>query len=138
MAVTFKQYEGTAFKLVEVGTVSQQIPGGGLKFTPNSLAKYQAGQIKAISMLLTNKKGESTTMPLSKKVSVTIKNALDKGAPKSDCLKSIAKLLICEDPKDDKVNIICAPIGEGGQEEELVIDSSVAKSKVSYSTLLEF
>jgi hypothetical protein len=138
MALNFKKYEGTEFSLVEIGTVASTIPGGSLKFTPNSLAKYQAGQIKAISMLLANKKGESVTTPLSKKVSLTVKNALDNGKTKSDCLKVIAKLLICEDPEDEKVNIICAPKGEGGEEEEIVIDNAVSKSKLAFADLTEF
>lgn len=138
MALKFKTYEGAEFSLVEIGTVGSQIPGGSLKFTPGSLAKYQAGQIKAISMLLTNKKGESVTTPLSKKVSATVKNALENGKSKSDCLRIIAKLVICEDPEDEKVNIICAPQGSGGVEEEIVIDSAVTKSKVDYADLVEF
>ena len=138
MALQFKKYEGTEFSLVEIGTVASQIPGGSLKFTPNSLAKYQAGQIKAISMLLANKKGESLTMPLSKKVSATVKNALENGKSKSDCLRIIAKLVICEDPEDEKVNIICAPQGSGGVEEEITIDNAVTKSKVEYADLVEF
>jgi hypothetical protein len=136
MALQFKMYERAESTLVEIGTVGQQIPGGSLKFTPGSLAKFQAGSIKAISMLLTNKKGESLTMPLSKRVSGTIKNALENGKAKSDCLKAIAKLLILE--TEEGANIISAPQGEGGVEEELVINTSATNSKVSYQDLVAF
>jgi hypothetical protein len=136
MALKFKVYERAESTLVEIGTVGQQIPGGSLKFTPNSLAKFQAGQIKAISMLLANKKGESLTMPLSKKVSATVKNALENGKSKSDCLKAIAKLTIVE--TEEGANIISAPQGSGGVEEEIIIDASFTKSKIDYSDLVEF
>lgn len=136
MALQFKMYERAESTLVEIGTVGQQIPGGSLKFTPGSLAKFQAGSIKAISMLLINKKGESLTMPLSKRVSATIKSALEGGKAKSDCLKAIAKLLILE--TEDGANIISAPQGEGGVEEEIVINATVTNSKVSYQDLMAF
>lgn len=136
MALQFKMYERTESTLVEIGTVGQQIPGGSLKFTPGSLAKFQAGSIKAISMLLTNKKGESLTMPLSKRVSATVKNALENGSNKSDCLKAIAKLLILE--TEDGANIISAPQGTGGVEEEITINATVTNSKISYQDLVAF
>jgi hypothetical protein len=136
MALQFKVYERAESTLVEIGTVGQQIPGGSLKFTPNSLAKFQAGQIKAISMLLANKKGESLTMPLSKRVSATIKNALENGSTKSDCLKAIAKLTIVE--TEEGANIISAPQGTGGVEEEITINATVTNSKVSYEDLVAF
>ena len=136
MALQFKVYERAESTLVEIGKVSSLIPGGSLKFTPNSLNKFKAGQIKAISMLLTNKKGESLTMPLSKRVSATIKNALDNDSTKSDCLKAIAKLTIVE--TEEGANIISAPQGEGGVEEEITINASVTNSKVSYQDLVAF
>ena len=136
MALQFKMYERAESTLVEIGTVGQQIPGGSLKFTPGSLAKFQAGQIKAISMLLTNKKGESLTCPLSKRVSATIKSALENGSTKSDCLKAIAKLTIVE--TEDGSNIISAPQGTGGVEEEITINATVTNSKVSYEDLVAF
>ena len=136
MALQFKVYERAESTLVEIGKVSSMIPGGSLKFTPNSLNKFKAGQIKAISMLLTNKKGESLTMPLSKRVSATIKNALDNDSTKSDCLKAIAKLTIVE--TEEGANIISAPQGEGGVEEEITINASVTNSKVSYQDLVAF
>ena len=134
MALQFKKYEGAESTLVDVGTVSSQIPGGTLKFTPGSLGKFQAGMIKAISMLLINKKGDSVTCPLSKRVSVTVKNALENGTTKGDCLKIIAKLMIIE--REDGSNIISAPRGSGGEEEELVINASVNTSKVSYEDIV--
>jgi hypothetical protein len=133
MALQFKVYERAESTLVEIGTVSSQIPGGSLKFTPGSLAKFQAGQIKSISMLLTNKKGESTTCPLSKRVSATIKTALENGTTKSDCLRAVAKLNIVE--TEDGANIISAPQGVGGVEEELVINAAVTNSKINYQDL---
>ena len=136
MSLQFKVYERTESTLVEIGTVGAQIPNGSLNFTPNSLNKFKAGQIKAISMLLTNKKGESLTMPLSKRVSATIKNALDNDSTKSDCLKAIAKLTIVE--TEEGANIISAPQGEGGVEEEITINASVTNSKVSYQDLVAF
>lgn len=134
MALQFKMYERAESTLTEIGTVSSQIPGGSLKFTPNSLAKFQAGQIKSISMLLTNKKGESLTMPLSKRVSATIKSALENGSTKNDCLKAIAKLSIVE--TEEGANIISAPQGAGGVEEEITINANTNNSKVSYDDLL--
>jgi hypothetical protein len=133
-ALQFKMYERAESTLVEVGTVGQQIPGGSLKFTPGSLAKFQAGQIKSISMLLTNKKGESLTMPLSKRVSGTIKSALENGTTKIDCIKAIAKLNIVE--TEDGAHIISAPQGTGGVEEEVIINAAVTSSKINYEDLI--
>jgi hypothetical protein len=135
MSLQFKVYERTESTLVEIGTVGAQIPNGSLNFTPNSLNKFKAGQIKAISMLLTNRKGESLTMPLSKRVSATIKTALENGSTKTDCLKAISKLTIVE--MEDGANIISAPQGSGGVEETITINASVTNSKVSYEDILE-
>ncbi len=136
MALQFKMYERAESTLVEIGSVASQIPGGTLNFTPGSLAKFQAGQIKSISMLLTNKKGESLTCPLSKRVSATVKAALENGSSKSDCLKAIAKLTIVE--TEDGSNIISAPQGAGGVEETITINAAVTSSKVTYQDLVAF
>lgn len=129
MALPFKVWTPTESNLTELGTVASQIPGGTIKFTPGSLAKYQAGQIKAISILLTNKKKESATAPLSKRVSATIANALKNGATKGECLTAILKLTLVE--TEDGANIISAPRGESGQEEEISV-ATASKSTVSY------
>lgn len=125
----------TASNLTELGTVAQQIPGGSIKFTPGSLAKYLAGQIEAISMVLYDKKGESDTAPLSKRVSATIKNALANGSSKTECLQAILKLQLVE--TKDGSNIISAPRGAGGEEEEVTV-ASASKSKVTYDDLVAF
>lgn len=135
MALNFKTWTPTESNLTELGTVAEQIPNGKIKFTPGSLDRYRAGQIKAISMLLTNKSGESDTAPLSKKVSATISNALKGGASKSDCLTAILKLEMIE--TEDGANIISAPRGAGGEEEEVKV-SSAAKTKVTYDDLVVF
>ena len=135
MALQFKMWTPTESNLTELGTVAQQIPGGSIKFTPGSLAKYQAGQIKAISVLFTNKKGESTTAPLSKRVSATIGNALKNGSTKKDCLAAILKLQVLETESGD--NIISAPRGAGGEEEELTVAAG-QKVATSYETLAAF
>ena len=135
MALQFKQWVPAESTLTDLGTVAQQIPGGTIKFTPGSLAKYQAGQIKAVSILLTNKKGESTTAPLSKRVSATIKTAIGNGATKQDCLAAILKLSLLE--TEDGANIISAPRGAGGEEEEVSV-AMATKVKTSYEDLIAF
>jgi hypothetical protein len=135
MALQFKMWTPTESNLTELGTVAQQIPGGKISFTPNSLSKYQSGQIKAISILLTNKKGESVTAPLSKRVSATIKNALENGSTKNNCLQAILKLMMVE--TEDGSNIISAPRGAGGEEEEVTV-ASASKSTVTYDDLVAF
>jgi hypothetical protein len=133
MALQFKMWTPTESNLTELGTVASQIRGGKIKFTPGSLAKYQAGQIKAISILLTNKKGESTTAPLSKRVSATMKSALANGSTKQDCLSAILKLQLLE--TEDGANIISAPRGASGEEEEVSVESG-AKSQTTYEDIL--
>jgi hypothetical protein len=135
MALNFKTYTPATSNLTELGTVAEQIPNGKIKFTPGSLDRYRAGQIKAISMLLTDKKGDTDTAPLSKKVSATISNALKSGASKSDCLTAILKLEMLE--TEDGSNIISAPRGAGGEEEEVKV-SSATKTKVTYDDLVAF
>lgn len=135
MALNFKTWTPTASNLTEMGTVAEQIPNGTIKFTPGSLDRYNSGQIKAISMLLVNKQGESDTAPLSKRVSATISNALKNGATKRDCLTAILKLEMIE--TEDGANIISAPRGAGGEEEEVTVVSA-SKTKVSYDDLVAF
>lgn len=132
MALNFKIYEPKESGLVELGTVASQIPGGKISFTRGSLAKYYAGVIKAISITFLNKKGESDTAPLSKRVSTTVKRALENGATKEDCLNAIAKLLVLE--TKDGTNVICAPRGEDNDEVEVAI-AVATKSAVSYQEL---
>lgn len=135
MALIFKEYVSTP-KLTELGTVASLIPGGTLKFCPGTIAKFNDGIIKAMSMVLTLKDGTSSTCPLSKRVSATVKNALEGGAPKRDVIAAIAKLNICESI-DGKITTICAPIGKGGEEEEFSVESS-AKASVSYEELAAY
>lgn len=132
MALEFKVYVPKESNLVELGTVAQQIPGGSLKFCPGTVAKYQAGSIKSMAMVLLNKKGESATLPLSKNVSATIKKALENGSTKKECLAAILKLQILE--TEDGANIISAPRGAGGEEEELTV-ANATKLVTSYEDL---
>jgi hypothetical protein len=135
MALNFKTWTPKESNLTEIGTVAEQIPGGTIKFTPGSLDRYRVGQIKAISMLLVNKKGESDTAPLSKRVSATISNALKNDIPKRDCLTAILKLQMLE--TEDGSNIISAPRGAGGEEEEVTVVSA-SRTKVTYDDLVAF
>jgi hypothetical protein len=135
MALNFKVYVPKESTLTELGTVASQIPGGKIGFTPGSLNKYLAGSIKAISILLTNKEGESDTAPLSVRVSATIKDALAEGATKAECLSAISKLMLVE--TKDGGNIIAAPRGEGGEEEQVSIEAAV-KSPVTFGKLVAF
>lgn len=132
MALIFTEYVSTP-KLTELGTVASIIPGGTVKFCPGTIAKFNDGLIKAMSMVLTAKDGKSTTCPLSKKVSVRVQKALEGGTPKRDVIGAIAKLNICESI-DGKITTICAPLGKGGEEEEFSIETS-AKLEVSYDDL---
>ena len=88
-------------------------------------------------MVLTLKDGTSTTCPLSKRVSLTVKNALDNGATKRDVIGAVLKLNICESI-DGKITTICAPVGKGGDEEEFVIDSTAKTATVSYEELAAY
>lgn len=135
MALIFKEYVSTP-KLTELGTVATMIPGGTLKFCPGTIAKFNDGLIKAMAMVLTAKDGKSTTCPLSKRVSATVKKALEGGAPKKDVIAAIAKLNVCESIETGNTTI-CAPIGKGGEEEEFSVATS-AKSAVSYDELVAY
>jgi len=135
MALLFKKYVPTESTLTELGSVASMVPGGTIGFTPGSLNKYLAGTIKSVSILLTNKKGESTTVPLSKRVSSTVKTALENGASKEDCLNAITKLVIVE--TEDGANIIAAPRGAAG-EETVVTIASAAKAAVTFEDLVAF
>lgn len=136
MALDFKVYEPTESKLVELGTVQSQVgKGGSISFTPGTLAKFEAGTIKALSILFKKKNGESVTCPLSKRVSATVFKAMKNGTKKSQVLTIISKLMVCESEEDSDLNVICGPRGAGGTEEELVMDDKVTKSSVSYADL---
>ena len=130
MALNFKKYESTATTLETIGTVASQIPGGSLKFVPGT---FTSG--KRIAIILTNKAGESTVLACSKRVSATLRSALENGSTKKDLLAAIVKLEISED--EEGRNFIMAPQGVGGQEEELNI-SVATKQKVSYEDLIAF
>lgn len=138
MALQFKQYVSTA-NLTNLGTVAKQIPGGSLKFVPGTIDRYKLGTIKAMNMILLDKKGDSSTCPLSKKVSAIIKKAFDEQVPKRDILASIAKLEIVED--EDGRNFISAPRSASGEEEEFEIGAkgeNVAKSKATLEDLVQW
>jgi len=135
MALMYKEFVSTP-KLTELGTVASLHAGGSVKFCPGTISRFNDGVIKAMSMVLTLKDGTSTTCPLSTRDSLTVKNALDNGAPKRDVIAAILKLNICES-LDGKITTICAPVGKGGEEEEFVIDST-AKQAVSYEELAAY
>ena len=140
MALEFKTYVRKN-NLKDEGTVASQIPGGKLKFTPGSLAKYLAGEIKSISMLLLDSKGDSLTAPLSKKVATTIKNALENGRTKKECLAVILKLNVYETDRVDeetgkKGYVIAAPAGSDGEEVEISVGEET-QVKLEYSDLRE-
>lgn len=129
----------TDANITELGTVAKFIPKGKLKFTPNTLAKYKAGKIKALSMLLFNAKGESCTMPLSKRASVTIWNALENGVEKKTCLAAITKLEIIdiEDENGGLLTVISAPRGKGGDEEEFAVEDAKKVKDAEFSDLID-
>jgi hypothetical protein len=129
----FKVYEGK--ELNNLGTVASFIPKGELKFVPGTIDRFKSGTIKAMCVILINAKGESTNVPLSKKVSSTILNAFANGATKKDALAAISKLEIVEDPEDETRNTICAPRGSGGEEETFGV-ATLTKDKVSYDDLV--
>ena len=135
MALNFVKYVPKESTLKELGTVASVIPGGTIGFTPGSLNKYLAGTIKAVSILLTDKEGGSETVPASKAVSTTIKNALAKGATKAECLNAITKLMIVE--TEDGSNIIAAPRGAAGEETTVSI-ATAAKAAVTFEDLVAF
>jgi hypothetical protein len=135
MALNYAVYVSTP-KLNELGTVASLHPGGSIKFCPGTIDKYNAGTIKAMAMVLTLKNGESTTCPLSKRVSATIKKAFDNGATKRDIIAAILKLNICESI-DGNNTTICAPAGQSGDEEDFAIQST-AKVASSYEDLVAY
>ena len=136
MALIYKEFVSTP-KLTELGTVASLHAGGSVKFCPGTISRFNDGIIKAMSMVLTLKDGTSTTCPLSKKVSLTVKNALDNGATKRDVISAITKLNICESIKDGNTTI-CAPLGKGGEEEEEFTIESTSKSKITYEELAAY
>ncbi len=138
MALNYAVYVSTP-KLNELGTVKGLHMGGSVKFCPGTINKYNDGLIQAMSMVLTKKDGTSTTCPLSKKVSLTVKKALDNGAPKRDVIGAIMNLNICESIKNG-ITTICPPLKKDGsnEEEEFVINSSTTEEVVSYEELAAY
>jgi hypothetical protein len=130
MAIQFKKYESTATDLEIVGTVSSVIgKGGTLKFVPNT---FTSG--KRLAIILLNKKGESTVLPCSTRVTNVTKDAKNKGASKKQMLAAISRLEVSED--EDGRNFIIAPRGSGGEEESFVIED-LTKETVSYDDLMD-
>lgn len=138
MALVFKQYVSTA-NLTELGTVSSSIPNGSLKFVPGTIDRYKLGTIKAMAMILIDSKGDSLTVPLSKRVSAVIMKALENGSTKRDVLGAIAKLDVIEDEQGR--NFISAPRSASGEEESFEIGAkgaNVARSKATYEELAQW
>lgn len=137
MALTFKQYVSTAADLDSLGTVADNLgKKGTLKFVPGTIDRFKSKVIKALCMVLTNDKEDSTTVPLSKRVSGTILNALEDGKSKKDCLIAISKLEIVEVEENGELrHTIVAPRGAGGEEETITVGETKA-SKVSYEDLV--
>lgn len=136
MALQFKVYEPTT-KLESQGTVNEIIPGGKLKFVPGTIDRYNNGEIKSMNMILIDEDGASATCPLSKRVSKTIKKALDSGATKQEVASVIFNLEIVED--EDGRLFIVAPRGSSGEEEEFSF-SQLKKGNVkkTYEDLVAF
>jgi len=136
VALQFKVYEPST-KLESQGTVNEIIPGGKLKFVPGTIDRYNNGEIKSMNMILIDEDGASATCPLSKRVSKTIKKALDSGSTKEEVASVIFNLEIVED--EDGRLFIVAPRGSSGEEEEFSF-SQLKKSNVkkTYEDLVAF
>jgi len=133
MALQFKVYEPST-KLESLGAVNEIIPGGKLKFVPGTIDRYNNGDIKSMNMILIDEDGASATCPLSKKVSKTIKKALDSGSTKGEVASVIFNLEIIED--EDGRFFIVAPRGSSGEEEEFSFAQLKKDNvKVSYQDL---
>lgn len=120
-----------------VAVVSTLIPQGKLKLVPGTVKRYKDGINKAIGVILINKKGESTTLPCSKAVSKAMVDALDSDTPKKDVLSAISKLEITQfehNTTHEIVQVISAPVGEGGEEEEFTIES-LTKNATTFENL---
>jgi hypothetical protein len=136
MALQFKVYEPSN-TLESLGTVNEIIPGGKLKFVPGTIDRYNNGVIKSMNMILIDKKGASATCPLSKRVSATIKKALDTGSTKEEVASVIFNLEIGED--EDGRMFIMAPRGSSGEEEEFSFTQLTKdKVKTKYEDLVAF
>jgi hypothetical protein len=134
MALTFKKYESTATELENLGTVISNLgKKGELKFVPGTIDRFKSKATKALCMILMNDKGESLTVPLSKRVSGTILGALENGQSKKDCLAAIAGLEIVENT--DGGHTIVAPRGVGGEEESFTV-GELKTTKVAYEDLV--
>lgn len=134
MALTFKKYESTAAELENLGTVISNLgKKGELKFVPGTIDRFKSKATKAMCMILMNDKGESLTVPLSKRVSGTILGALENGQSKKDCLAAIAGLEIVENT--DGGHTIVAPRGVGGEEESFTV-GELKTTKVAYEDLV--
>ena len=134
MALQFKQYVSTAAELENLGTVLDNLgKKGSLKFVPGTIDRFKSKSTKALCMILMNEKGESLTVPLSKRVSGTILNALEDGKSKKECLAAIAGLEIVENT--DGGHTIVAPRGVGGEEESFSV-GELKTAKVTYEDLV--
>ena len=134
MALTFKKYESTVAELENLGTVIDNLgKKGSLRFVPGTIDRYKSKVTKALCMILMNENGESLTVPLSKRVSGTILNALEDGKTKRDCLSAIARLEIVENT--DGGHTIVAPRGVGGEEESFTV-GELKTTKVAYEDLV--
>jgi len=132
----FKVYEPS--ERDSLGTVASLIPKGKLKFIPNTIKKYQDKINQAIGIILINQAGESTTLPLSKRVSKGIVDAFEAGADKKKLLSAIAKLEVTqfEHNKTGKMcQVVSAPVGEAGTEEEYTV-ADLGESTVSFEELI--
>jgi hypothetical protein len=135
----FKVYVPTERDIV--GMVSEIIPNGTLRFIPRTISKFKSGVNQAIGVILTNNKGESTTLPCSKAVSKSIVEAIDNGSvTKADALAIVAGLEITQfvhNKTNEIVQIISAPATEGTAEESIDITRvALAKHKVAYEDLI--
>ena len=134
MALQFKVYEASN-TLESLGTVNEIIPNGKLKFVPGTIDRYNNGVIKSMNIILIDESGASATCPLSKRVSATVKKALDSGSTKQEVAAVIFNLEIGED--EDGRMFIMAPRGSSGEEEEFSFNQ-VKKVKTTYEDLVDY
>ena len=131
MALQFKMYEGTSTELETIGTVATVIgKGGSLRFVPGT---FTSG--KRIAIILLNKAKESTVIACSKRVTLTLQEALKNGSSKKQMLAAVSKLQVSED--EEGRNFIIAPLGTGGVEDSFTIED-LKKEAVSFEELVAF
>ena len=113
----------------EVGTLAKHAKGMTIRFSKKNLKSD-----KRVTLLLTDKKGETFTLPCTAPLSESIRAALAAGKEQQSVLSALLKLTIIQNDDDESMYFLNAP--DGGQGSTAFAVEDLAKEDEDFDEVL--